>query len=108
MFRLKYLPREVMLKKLIKQTARWKKAADNDSSPLIAVLHSNYSAGYLWSIKDVFENEEIENILGGKQIRHKFEEEILKTQRETTQKAVGECPNFSGDRDFMSVIAGEG
>jgi len=105
---MKYLTREIMLKKLLTATARWKKASDNDLSPLIAVLHSNYSAAYLWSLRDIFENEEIERILGGKEMRHKFEAEILKTQKMSTQKAVRQCPDFSGQHDFMSVIAGEG
>ena len=105
---IKYLSRQQMLSKLLKQCARWKKAADQDLTPLIAVLHSNYAAGYLWSIKDIFENEEIEKQLGGREMRHKFENAILETQKDTTRNAVSLCKEFSGDFDFMSVIAGEG
>ena len=35
------------IQKLTRQAARWSTAAAQDESPLIAVLHANYAAGYL-------------------------------------------------------------
>src|SRR5207237_6958 len=37
---------------LTRQAARWSTAASQDNNPLIAVLHANYGAGYLWAIHD--------------------------------------------------------
>ena len=37
---------------LIRQAARWSVAAQQDESPIIALLHANYGAGYLWALKD--------------------------------------------------------
>ena len=102
------LPRHLMIKKLLRQGARWYKRYQNDKNPLIAVLHSNYSAGYLWALKDIFENEEIEQVLGSKEARLRYEEEILKAQDEATKQAVKVCPEYTDALDFMSQIAGEG
>ena len=44
---------------LLRQTARWATAAKQDENPLIAVLHSNYGAGYLWALKDIATGEQI-------------------------------------------------
>lgn len=102
------LPRHVMIQKLLRQGARWYKGYQNDKNPLIAVLHSNYAAGYLWAMKDIFENEEIEQVLGSKEARLRYEEEILKAQDDSTKKAVETCPEYTDSLDFMSQIAGEG
>ena len=46
---------------LVRQAARWAVAAEQDTSPLIAVLHSNYSAGYLWALLDIANKEQIKS-----------------------------------------------
>lgn len=102
------LPRHLMIEKLIRQGARWYKGYQNDKNPLIAVLHSNYAAGYLWALKDIFENEEIEEYLGGREARLKYEAAILKAQDGATRQAVQVCPEYTDALDFMSKIAGEG
>lgn len=37
-----------IIKTLVRQSARWSVAASQDTNIMIAVLHSNYGAGYLW------------------------------------------------------------
>lgn len=37
-----------IIKTLVRQSARWSVAALQDTNIMIAVLHSNYGAGYLW------------------------------------------------------------
>jgi hypothetical protein len=103
-----FLPRYEMINKLIRQGARWYKGYQNDQNPLIGVLHANYAAGYLWALKDLFEDEEIEKVLGGKQERLQYEKAITKAQDESTKKAVDVCPEYTNTLDFMSKIAGEG
>ena len=49
------------IQKLTRQAARWSTAAAQDDSPLIAVLHANYGAGYLWALKDIATAKQIKN-----------------------------------------------
>ena len=51
---------------LVRQTARWATAAKQDKNILIAVLHANYAAGYLWALKDIASDEEIETVTNTK------------------------------------------
>lgn len=102
------LPRQLMIQKLLRQGARWYKGYQNDINPLIAVLHANYSAGYLWALKDIFENEEIEQVLGGKEERIQYEKTITQAQDDATKQAVKQCPQYTDALDFMSIVAGEG
>lgn len=102
------LPRQLMIQKLLRQGARWYKGYQNDNNPLIAVLHANYSAGYLWALKDIFENEEIEQVLGGKEERIQYEKTITQAQDDATKQAVKQCPQYTDALDFMSIVAGEG
>jgi len=92
--------------KLVRQTARWATAAQQDTSPLIALLHANYAAGYLWALKDIASETQI-NREGGIELR-KFEEHILNVQDATTKKVLKACPEFAGQVDlYLSTIAGE-
>jgi hypothetical protein len=94
------------IEKLVRQTARWATAAQQDKSPLISVLHANYAAGYLWALKDVATTKQIHNATGVNV--KKFEEHILNVQDSTTQRVLKICPEFSGEVDlYLSTIAGE-
>jgi len=95
------------IKKLIRQAARWSHAARQDNNNLIAVLHANYGAGYLWALKDIFTEKEINNIIGSEEKRKKFEKEIIDIQDKMTKKAVKDCPNYAGTIDFLSSLGGE-
>lgn len=99
--------KNAMLKKLLRQSARWSLAALNDNNNLIAVLHANYGAGYLWAIKDIFTEKEIEYVLGSEELRKKFEKEIIKIQDDITKKVVKDCPNYTNIINFLTDIAGE-
>jgi len=99
--------RKDMIKKTIRQISRWSSAAKQDMNDLIAVLHANYGAGYLFSMKELFSEKEIEEVLGSEQKRKEFEAEIIKVQDEATKKAVSKCPEFSGAVDFLAKMAGE-
>jgi hypothetical protein len=93
--------------KLVRQTARWATAAQQDQSPLVALLHANYAAGYLWALKDIATDTEINKVAG---INLKqFEEHIVNVQDMTTKKVLKACPSFAGEVDlYLSTIAGEG
>ena len=82
-----------MADKLIRQCARWAVASEQDKSPLIALLHANYAAGYLWALKDIVSDVEIKqhtniDILD-------FEKKIVNIQDIATKKVSSACPEFA-------------
>lgn len=92
--------------KLVRQTARWATAAQQDASPLIAMLHANYASGYLWALKSIASNAEIHRATGVDM--KTFEDHIVSVQDATTKKVLQVCPQFSGEVDlYLSTIAGE-
>lgn len=94
------------IQKLVRQTARWATAAQQDESPLVALLHANYAAGYLWALKDIATPIEIEKSAGIEMKR--FEKHITDVQDAVTQKVVKKCPQFAGEVDlYLSTIAGD-
>lgn len=97
---------ESNIQKLVRQTARWATAAQQDQSPLVSLLHANYAAGYLWALKDVANETEI-NKSAGIDLK-KFEEHITNVQDSVTKKVLKKCPEFAGEVDlYLSTIAGE-
>lgn len=77
---------------LFRQSARWANAAMQDESPLISMLHANYAAGYLWALKDLHTDQEIEKETGIP--RRKIEEKITEAQKFAARRTVEYCPQF--------------
>lgn len=95
-----------IIKKLTRQTARWAVAAQQDKSPLIRNLHMGYSMGYWWALKDIFSNNEIEQVT--KLNVEQFEKKILELQDNITRGLVKACPQFAGDIDqYLGQVAGD-
>tara|TARA_R110000803_G_scaffold189558_2_gene252055 strand:+ start:2252 stop:2632 length:381 start_codon:yes stop_codon:yes gene_type:complete len=94
------------LEKLLRQSARYATAAQQDQSPLVSVLHANYSAGYLGALKDIATPKQIHNATGVD--IQKFEEHISNIQDMVTKKTLKKCPEFAGDVDlYLATIGGE-
>lgn len=93
-------------KKLIRQAARWSTAAKQDKNSMIAVLHANYGAGYLWALKDIMKTDLIEKNTGIDIIE--FENEIIKIQDEATKNMAKLCPKYAPESSILTKIAGEG
>ena len=94
------------IEKLVRQSARFATAAQQDESPLVSVLHANYSTGYLWALKDIATPKQIHNATGV-DIK-KFEEHITNVQDMVTKKTLKKCPEFAGDVDlYLATIGGE-
>ena len=98
--------KKIIINKLIRQAARWSTAAKQDKNSMIAVLHANYGAGYLWALKDIVTTDIIEkegniNIM-------KFENEIIKIQDEATKNMAKLCPKYAPEKSYLTSLAGEG
>jgi len=89
---------------LTRQTARWTLAAQQDKSPVIALLHANYAAGYLWALKDIASTEIIEHVANIDV--EKLTSEVVKTQDWATKQVVNLC-KIETENPYLAKIAGE-
>jgi hypothetical protein len=92
--------------KLVRQSARYATAAQQDKSPMIAVLHANYAAAYLYALKDIASNSQIHNTTGIDVM--KFTEHVVNVQDMVTKKTSKNNPGFAGQVDvYLAEIGGE-
>jgi hypothetical protein len=80
------------IKTLLRQSARYTTAANQDQDPVIANLHANYGAAYLWALQDIFSNQTIEDITGVNLLHYK--REVQRIQDDTTKRLFTECPQL--------------
>ena len=90
---------------LIRQSARWSIASQQDTNVLIAVLHANYGAGYLWALRDIATDDEITKSSGINIL--KFRDEIIKVQDSATRRLNAACPKFAIPLTYLGKIAGD-
>ena len=94
------------IEKLVRQSARYATAAQQDASPVIAVLHANYAAAYLYALKDIATDSQIHNATGVDV--KKFKEHVTNVQDMVTRKTSEKCPEFVGEVDvYLAQIGGE-
>lgn len=91
---------------ILRGSARWAAASLQDKSPIVAVLHANYAAGYLWALRDSFSDIDIQRATGIDII--KFQKKIIDVQDKSTQNLVKNCPQFASNIDtYLGKIAKE-
>lgn len=91
---------------LVRGSARWATASLQDKSPLIAVLHGNYAAGYLWGIRDVFTDEEIKKATNINIVD--FQKKIIDVQDKATKEMIRVCPEYASNLNIeLARIGGE-
>ena len=94
------------IEKLVRQSARYATAAQQDKSPVVAILHANYAAAYLYALKDIATNSQIHNATGIDV--KKFTEHVINVQDMVTKKTTETCPEFAGQVDiYLAEIGGE-
>ena len=72
---------------------------------MVAVLHGNYGAAYLWSLRDIATDNDIEKITGLDII--KFRDEITKVQDNATKRMAKLCPKYAPEASYLAKIAGD-
>lgn len=77
------------LRTLARQAERWTVAAEQDDNPLIAVLHANYGAGYMWAMDDIASEREIEEIIESSY--DEFRGRIVRNQDKAAQQLIDKC-----------------
>lgn len=90
---------------LIRQSARWAVAAQQDLNPIIRLLHANYAAGYLWALFDIANPCEIKYITGVN--IDKFKKKITDIQDMAVRNIVSKCDTIAPIDNYLAVIAGE-
>jgi len=91
---------------LLRQSARWSLAAQQDKSPLVSLLHANYGASYLWALKDIATDKEIESVSNVNILE--FKKKIINIQDDSTKKVSSLCPEFIGHVDpYLLKIGGD-
>jgi hypothetical protein len=95
-----------IIKTLVRQASRWSTAAIQDENALISLLHANYGAGYLWALKDIATDTEIEKAMNINII--KFRDEIVRIQDEANIKVIKTCPHFAPQQSYLTKLAKEG
>lgn len=92
------------IKLLLRQTARWAVASEQDKSPMISVLHANYAIGYLQALQDIATEKEINQYVNFP----KFKEILYKIQDNAVKKVVSSCPQYTGDLNKELTLIGIG
>jgi hypothetical protein len=93
-----------VIETLVRQSSRYALAAEQDMSPLVAVLHANYAAAYLWALKDVASDAEISNVIGKDKLKEL--ESYVKTVQDTaTKRATRDCPSFIGASANLKIAS---
>lgn len=92
-----------IIKTLVRQAARWSIAAKQDTSVMIAVLHANYGAGYLWALQDIATDSEITQATDIDVL--KFKNDITSIQDEATRRMAELCPKFIPNDPYLVGIA---
>ncbi len=91
-----------IIKTLVRQAARWTIAANQDKNAMIALLHANYGAGYLWALRDIATDTEIEN--AGNLDVLKFRDKIINTQDKITLRVANMCNNFAPNDTYLTRL----
>ena len=90
---------------LTRQAARWSTAAKQDANPLIAVLHANYGAGYLWALNDIVTSAQFAEMTGLDYLR--FRDAITAVQDQANRRLIAACPNAAPPDGYLARVAGE-
>lgn len=68
---------QIIVKKLMKNAIKWTAMAKQDSEPLMALVHANYGAAYIYSLRDSIGVKQIVNYFPDFE---QYEKEIMDTQ----------------------------
>jgi len=96
-----------IIKILLRQISRWSVASLQDNNSLIAVLHANYGAGYLWALLDIATPDEI-MATGLVPDFYEFKNEVLRIQDVATKGMAKLCPEYAPAQSILTKIGGEG
>ena len=84
-----------MVKEAVRNSAHWSTAADQDSNPLLGVMHANFAHAYLNIARTLTSDAEVEEAA---QVRlDEFSRSVAQTQRNAVQRLLAQCPSVRPD-----------
>lgn len=89
---------------LVRQAARWTTAAEQDENPIIANLHANYGAGYIFALRSIATDNQIK-LVTNKDAKQ-LENYIIKVQENILRNLIKQCPNIA-PKGKLAKIGGE-
>lgn len=95
-----------MINTLLRQTARWATASQQDTNPFIANLHSNYAQAYYMALTDLY--SEIEIFIASGIDSKELSKKISYIQDTSMMKLAGICPEGKPKDEFLVSIAKQG
>lgn len=93
------------VKILIRQAARWSVAAEQDKNPFIANLHANYGSAYIFAVRDIASDVDIQRITGVD--ARKMQTHITAIQDNALKTLARICPEGQPKSRFLALIGGE-
>lgn len=95
------------MKRLSQRSAALAIKAQQDGSPIQAVIDANYAAAYMAALKEIATANEIQSACGIDV--SKFESHVLNVQESVTQKVLKQVPDLVGDIDlYLHTISEPG
>jgi len=94
------------IRRLVRQAARWSVAAKQDSNVMIAVLHANYGASYLWSLLDLYSTSQIKAAVPELDL-DQFKGKITEVQDWATKQMSSKCPSYAPEANYLAKVAGD-
>ncbi len=91
---------------LVRQTARWATAADQDENAYIKNLHATYAMGYLNALREVYTDDKITSVIG---IDVRQLDKEIKTIMDNAVKMLAKtCPDGQPKNQFLAVLGMQG
>lgn len=89
------------IKTLITQSARYSLAAKQDKNDIIALLHANYGAAYLYAVRDIYRDSDIERYANIDILD--YSKKIKQIQREVTMRVASKCKIINIDTELERI-----
>ena len=100
--RIAHCQKDKDIRALVRQTARWAVASQQDRSPMIALLHANYAAGYLQALELIATENEINRTTNLQVLRTK----VYTIQDKAARMVIATCPQYMGvdtDKELVKM-----
>jgi hypothetical protein len=94
------------IQRLLRQTARWSTAAEQDSNPYIRNLHATYAVGYLLALREIYSDETILKLTGVDPRR--LETEVNKVMDNAMLQVAKVCPEGQPKSEFLALLSKQG
>jgi hypothetical protein len=101
-----YLDDSQKINRIIRQTARWATAADQDTNAYISNLHATYAVGYLMALREIYTDEAITR-LSNVDVR-KLDIHINKIMDDAVKKLIQVCPEGQPKNKYLAYLSKEG